>query len=98
MILQNPIPAADRQLIDLQGDFKLLTEWAESTAKEKMGLKREKKASNRATEVNSSGRKTLLFQGTLANRPEPERQFLPSAVGGGRGTVVEHSLCEISKT
>jgi hypothetical protein len=42
-------------------------------------------------EVNSLAPKTLWFQGTLTERPLPERQMLPATVGGGRGTVVEPS-------
>jgi hypothetical protein len=39
-------------------------------------------------EVNSLAPKTLWFQGTLTERPLPERQLLPATVGGGRGTTV----------
>jgi hypothetical protein len=46
-----------------------------------MGQKREKTASDRATKVNSSTPKSLLFQGTLAQRLVSERQLLPAAVG-----------------
>jgi hypothetical protein len=50
------------------------TEWAESTAREKTGQMREKTASDRAMEVNSSRSKSPLFQRVLAERPLPERQ------------------------
>jgi hypothetical protein len=63
-------------------NIKLFTEWAESTAGEKTGQKTEKTAPDRAMEVNSSGRKSVLFQGSLAKTPLPERQFQPSIVGG----------------
>jgi hypothetical protein len=36
--------AADQQRVDFEGDFKLLTEWPESTAREKTGQKRENTA------------------------------------------------------
>jgi hypothetical protein len=49
-------------------------------------------------EVNSLAPKTLWFQGTLTERPLPERQLLPATVGGGTGAVVEPSLCDISMT
>jgi hypothetical protein len=44
------------------GYFKLLTEWAESTAREKTGQKREKAASDGGMEVNSSRPKALYFK------------------------------------
>jgi hypothetical protein len=59
MIFRTPTSAADQQAIDTQGDFKLFTKWAESTAREKTGQRREKTASDRAMEVNSSRRKSL---------------------------------------
>jgi hypothetical protein len=62
-----------------------------------MGQKREKTVSRQAIEVNSSRPKSPLFQGALAQRPLAERQLQPLIVGGGRGTVVEPSLREISK-
>jgi predicted amidohydrolase YtcJ len=71
----------------------LFTDWGESTAREKTGQKREKMASDRAMKVNSSGPKSLLFQGALAESPLPERQFLPSVVGGARGTEIQHAPC-----
>jgi hypothetical protein len=90
-IFQTRTSAPDPQLIDLQSDFKVCTEWPESTATEKTGQKREKTASAQAMEVNSSRPKSLLFQGALAQRPLPERRLQPLIVGGGRGTVVKPS-------
>jgi hypothetical protein len=81
----NPDLGRKTQLIGLQRYFKLLTEWAELTAREKTGQKREKTTSGRALEVNSAIAKSPLFQGTLAESPPPERQSLPTAVGGRGG-------------
>jgi hypothetical protein len=71
----------------MQSDFKLFTEWAESTAIEKTGQKREETASDRAMEVNSLGPKTLWSQGILAGRSLLERESLLAVVGGGRRPV-----------
>jgi hypothetical protein len=92
MVFQTQTSATDQELIDSQRNFKLCTELAESTAKEKMSPKREKTASDRAMQVNSSGRKSPLFQGTLAERPRPERQLQPLIVGGGSGIRTHGTL------
>jgi hypothetical protein len=73
----------------MQANFEVLTESAESTAAEKTGPERGERGFNRPSEVNSLTPKTLWFQGTLAKTALPDRVLLPSAIGGGRGTVVE---------
>ena len=85
MVFQTLTSATDQQLIGSQSDFKLLTEWAESTAREKLGQNREETASDLAMQVNSSSRESLLFQRGLAERPLPERQLQPMVVGGRGG-------------
>jgi hypothetical protein len=72
------------------------TEWAESTAEEKTGQRREKTPPHRAPEGNSSAPKSPLFHRVLAETVLPERQSRPLGVGGATGTVVEHSLSYIS--
>jgi hypothetical protein len=43
----------------IYNDLKLFTEWAESTAREKTGQKKDETALDRAMEVNSPGSKIL---------------------------------------
>ena len=69
-----------------------LTEWAESTAREKTGQKREKKQAERSYGGQQLALKTLWFQGTSTERPLPERQLLPATVRGERDSKHRYPL------
>jgi hypothetical protein len=81
----NPGCGCETASRSMYSDFKLLTEWVESTAGEKTGQQRGGRPSDGASKVNSSAPKNLRFQQALAERPPSETRLRRRASGGAGG-------------
>jgi hypothetical protein len=90
-IFQIPTSAIDPQLIDWQSYFKLLPEWAESTAAEKAGRQREISSRRHQSKVHSCLGETAEFLG-FSRTIGRQRESRPKRLGGGSGIRTHGAL------